>query len=114
MDDINLESILKELDEMFHDSKEKAEAARKQWAEEHPLQASCNHGVTFDEVEAQKILDEAKSYGTGDPSLDFILGSPSAPYIRKRWPRLDGECPKGCGYKGIYYASMSHYIMGDW
>lgn len=23
-------------------------------------------------------------------------------------------CPKGCPYKGIYYASEMHYLMGDW
>ena len=34
--------------------------------------------------------------------------------IRKRWPRLDGKCPKGCGYVGIYYASFIHYIAGDY
>lgn len=35
--------------------------------------------------------------------------------VRKRWPRYDGECGK-CGAKfgGISYASMEHYILGDW
>lgn len=53
----------------------------------------CDHGVSFNEEEARDL----NSYE-----------------IRKRWPRLYGTCPKGCGYKGIAYASMSHYLYGDW
>lgn len=34
--------------------------------------------------------------------------------VRKRWPRLFGKCPKGCGFDGIGYASFGHYIYGDW
>ena len=54
---------------------------------------ACDHGVTFDQ-EAAEGLDTYE--------------------IRKRWPRLHGECPKGCGFSGIGYASYAHYIYGDW
>lgn len=56
---------------------------------------ACDHGVTFDE-DAYKVekLSEQE--------------------IRKRYPRLDGLCPKGCGFRGIAYASYLHYIAGDW
>ena len=53
----------------------------------------CDHGVAFDS-EAWRGL--------------------SAYEIRKRWPRLMGQCPKGCGYVGIAYASYLHYLAGDW
>ena len=53
----------------------------------------CSHGVTFDE-EAAKPLSEGE--------------------IRKRWPRLCGPCPLGCGFTGIAYASLAHYVYGDW
>lgn len=53
----------------------------------------CDHGVTFD-AEAARGLDEQE--------------------VRRRWPRLHGTCPRGCGYVGIAYASALHYIMGDW
>lgn len=33
--------------------------------------------------------------------------------IRKRWPRFHGTCPD-CGCTLIKYASMAHYIYGDW
>lgn len=56
----------------------------------------CNHGVSFD------ADDEAYKAGM------------SAREVRKRWPRLDGACPKGCGFSGIAYASFTHYISGDW
>ena len=58
-----------------------------------PDPSTCNHGVIFDE-EASKGLDEYE--------------------VRRRWPRLMGVCPRGCGYSGIAYASSMHYIMGDW
>jgi len=54
---------------------------------------ACDHGVTFDE-EAAKGL--------------------SASEVRRRWPRMHGLCPKGCGFNGIAYASYAHYIFGDW
>lgn len=53
----------------------------------------CDHGVTFDE-EAAKGLD--------------------ANEVRRRWPRLYGDCPKSCGFHGIAYASYLHYLAGDW
>lgn len=54
----------------------------------------CEHGIVFDENEAKKLRSSSE--------------------IRNRWPRLDGECPLGCGYNGIYYASKTHYVYGDW
>lgn len=33
--------------------------------------------------------------------------------IRQRWPRGDSRCPT-CGERVITYASMAHYIYGDW
>jgi len=70
----------------------------------------CNHGVTFDAEEAQRLLGEWQP----KDDVEFIMGNPAATEIRKRWPRLSGLCPLGCGYNGIYYASEDHYIMGDW
>lgn len=66
--------------------KDKSESQRDMWP--------CDHGVTFDEEAAKKAKDEYE--------------------IRKRWPRLHGVCPKGCGFNGIAYASHAHYIWGDW
>jgi hypothetical protein len=71
---------------------------------------ACSHGVTFDPVEAAKILD---GWQPGTPA-EFIAGNPGSREVRKRWPRLDGPCPLGCGYVGIYYASYEHYTAGDW
>ncbi len=53
----------------------------------------CDHGIKFDEVAAEHL---------------------SVAEIRKRWPRLWGNCPLGCGFNGTGYASWKHYIMGDW
>jgi len=53
----------------------------------------CDHGVTFDQEAARVLLP-------GE--------------VRKRWPRLHGTCPKGCGFVGIAYASDAHYTYGDW
>lgn len=53
----------------------------------------CDHGVVFDEVKAKGLSSEE---------------------VKRLYPRLGGVCPKGCGYVGIYYASMAHYICGDW
>lgn len=55
----------------------------------------CDHGVIFDEQAARRE-------------------APSEYEVRRRWPRLQGACPKGCGYVGIAYASMAHYTWGDW
>lgn len=70
----------------------------------------CDHGITFDEEEAERIL------GNWEPrdSTDFVMGNPAAAEVRRRWPRLNGRCPLGCGYVGIYYASPEHYTLGDW
>jgi len=73
-------------------------------------ETKCNHGVTFD-LEAAKKLE-----GDWLPKtpVEFVMGNPARTEIRKRWPRLSGLCPLGCGYNGIYYASYEHYIFGDW
>lgn len=73
-------------------------------------QAKCDHGVTFDEA-AAKTIDRGWRPETDQ---EFIAGNPASQEIRKRWPRLDGPCPKGCGFEGIAYQSMAHYRMGDW
>ncbi len=70
----------------------------------------CDHGITFDAEEAKKMLDGFQPKSV----LEFIGGNPVSTEIRKRWPRLFGVCPKGCGYNGIYYASTEHYLAGDW
>lgn len=77
-------------------------------------QNNCDHGVIFDEATAKKLLEEIPQDGSLDPIVAFIVGPPAHSEIRKRWPRLVGLCPKGCGYFGIAYASYSHYIYGDW
>lgn len=33
--------------------------------------------------------------------------------VRKRWPRALGNCPD-CDTPFIGYASLAHYIAGDW
>lgn len=55
----------------------------------------CHHGVTFD-----KVVADLQKLDTQE--------------IRKRWPRLCGPCPLGCGYRGIAYASKAHFVYGDW
>ena len=56
----------------------------------------CTHGVTFD-YEAAKDLDYTE--------------------VRKRWPRKmfteEIPCPE-CGFVGIAYASLAHFVYGDW
>jgi hypothetical protein len=79
----------------------------------------CDHGITFDQKEAERILRETKEQPSGDAALDFIMGPTNATaQIKKRWPRgfftRERPCPKGCGYEGIYYASPEHYSYGDW
>lgn len=37
----------------------------------------------------------------------------SATEVRKRFPRFQGACPN-CGKNVIAYASMYHYMAGDW
>jgi hypothetical protein len=63
------------------------------WGSPYRDPPECDHGVTFDEVAARGL---------------------DAHEVRKRWPRLGGNCKLGCGYNGIYYASFMHYLMGDW
>ena len=58
-----------------------------------PLREMCSHGVLFD-PEAARTMNEDE--------------------VRRKFPRLDGRCPIGCGYSGIAYASVEHYIAGDW
>lgn len=70
----------------------------------------CDHGVTFNKEEAQKLLGEYQP--TTD--LEFLMGNPKATELREKWPRLSGKCPKGCGFEGIAYASYEHYVLGDW
>ncbi len=74
------------------------------------LGAGCDHGVTFDEEAARKLLADWEP----QTPAQFIMDPPGAAEIRKRWPRLMGACPKGCGFHGIYYASAAHYTFGDW
>jgi hypothetical protein len=106
-----------DLDVLFpglKEMKQSIETENQKWAEENPKQAACDHGLTFDEEAAQLISQETPGYDTGDPAVDFIMGSPASDEIRRRWPRLCGECPKGCGYNGIAYVSHAHMLYGDW
>lgn len=80
-----------------------------------PEQEKCDHGVVFDLEEAKRILENTPSFSSGDAAVDFIMGPINATAeIKRRFPRLSGKCPKGCGYNGIAYASYEHYIYGDW
>ena len=58
-------------------------------------QEKCDHGLRFDKAE-----------------IDYE--ETSLEDVRKKFPRLFGLCPKGCGYNGIAYASLEHKIYGDW
>lgn len=73
-------------------------------------EAKCDHGLVFDEKAAAKLLAGWRPT-TED---EFIMGNPASSEVQKRWPRLSGLCPKGCGFNGIAYVSMTHYRMGDW
>lgn len=53
----------------------------------------CDHGLTFDDKAAKGLPVEE---------------------VRQRWPRLDGPCPKGCGFSGVKYASILHFVAGGW
>ena len=78
------------------------------------LGEGCDHGIVFDEEAATDLL---KGWQATD-AVSFIVGNPASAEVKKRWPRgwFDEKrpCPKGCGFRGIYYASMAHYRMGDW
>lgn len=114
----NIKEVMKDLfEELFiqfeeYDKQRKAE--EKQWALDNPVQAACDHGLSFDKEAAQKLLDETPQDPDTDPEIAFIMGSPAHAEIRKRWPRLSGECPKGCEYSGIAYCSTEHFSYGDW
>lgn len=72
--------------------------------------SACDHGLVFDREEAKRILGD----WVPQDAADFIVGNPQRAEVRKRFPRLHGVCPKGCGFTGIAYASFEHYIYGDW
>lgn len=55
----------------------------------------CDHGVKFYEDYARQI-------------------NMTSPEVRQFFPRLEGKCPKGCGFEGIAYASKAHFAYGDW
>jgi hypothetical protein len=111
-----LDGFFKEIDAHRAELDAKQEEAHKKWAEENPEQAACDHGVSFDKEAADQLIADWKEPEdpNEDPGVRFIMGPSYTGEIRKRWPRLCGECPKGCGYNGIYYASMEHYTYGDW
>lgn len=75
-----------------------------------PDPETCTHGVTFDSEEADRILASFHPKN----AVEFIMGDPASAEVRKRWPRLCGECPLGCGFNGIAYASREHLYAGDW
>lgn len=59
-------------------------------------QQACTHGLTFDAVGARGLTESE---------------------VRTRWPRrrFASHEPCGeCGYVGISYASVAHYIAGGW
>ncbi len=105
---------LADFNKMMEESDKRRIEANKKWAEENPVQAACDHGVSFDLEAARKLLEEAPVDTSLDPEVAFIMGSSASSEIKTRWPRLCGQCPKGCGYYGIYYASCEHYTYGDW
>lgn len=53
----------------------------------------CDHGLVFDPEDAKNL---------------------KTPEVREKYPRLFGECPKGCGFSGVAYVSRAHYLYGDW
>jgi hypothetical protein len=73
----------------------------------------CNHGVTFDERQWEEAYRRFKA-DTRGMTDQVLLNAVFTHEVRRRWPRLDGKCPKGCGYEGICYASTAHYVAGDW
>lgn len=100
----SLEDILAEVNKGFAELNKKmadssapedtnpVNAALNKIAKEH--QEQCDHGVVFDAEKAQHMK--------------------TAYEVRAAYPRLMGNCPKGCGFIGIAYASFKHYIYGDW
>lgn len=47
------------------------------------------------------------------PAFDERDLNEPAEVVRRRWPRLDWQCPR-CGARVIAYASAGHFIAGDW
>jgi hypothetical protein len=86
---------------------------------EMPL-SPCDHGVTFDVEAARKLFETGidtrvtNALGQVVGGMFGVIRKATAADIRYRWPRLDGPCPKGCGFSGIAYASQTHYVYGDW
>lgn len=71
-------------------------------------------------AQLQNELDAEESAPACDHGIEFnheaALGMRNSD-VRKRFPRLVGPCPKGCGVNGTIYASAAHYIFGgatDW
>lgn len=62
---------------------------------------ACDHGIVFDVAACEAMVE------TNGGEMDTAE-------LRRRWPRLHGTCPKGCGFTGIAYASFAHMIWGDW
>jgi hypothetical protein len=75
---------------------------------------SCDHGVSFNEDEWREASIQLahRAFPSETERQLAIIRFGGA--VRKRWPRLDGDCPKACGYHGIAYASKMHYVAGDW
>jgi len=63
--------------------------------EEEAKMSACDHGLAFDPIICR------------DQNL-------SSRDVQKMFPRLSGECPLKCGYVGIAYVSMEHFLYGDW
>lgn len=61
----------------------------------HPDPYQCGHPRTL------PPFDEAAARGL------------SAEEVRRRWPRFWGACPD-CGAQVITYASVGHFVAGDW
>lgn len=67
-------------------------AARASTVDLSTLAPECSHGLVFDEDAARGLTSSV---------------------VRKRWPRFSGVC-QTCGFDGIAYASLAHYVQGDW
>lgn len=109
-----IDDLINWLDDSMKALNASMDASHEQWKQENPEQAACDHGVVFDKDAAADLFDEAPTYPNLDPSIGFVMGHSAHLEVRKRWPRLNGPCPKGCGYHGIAYASSEHYVYGDW
>jgi len=63
------------------------------------VESKCDHGLTFPQTRE------------GESAVFRYF---EAFEVREVFPRLNGACPKGCGYYGIAYVTMAHYVAGDW